>query len=182
MKFYIFSQMNRTVLHYAARHSNEAVRREIFDECIMNGVDKFARDAFGNDADFYIKNDFPVAKTAATENGTTSNDEVFEDNSPTIENAIQQKDFDKLVKYVLDGSSDKLMDRSSEDEEVQEFIKNIPAFQDKIESIHQAVEEGSLKNLQSLLNRKKYALAKEKSTGASILHKAIIYGHTEIVK
>ncbi len=55
-------------------------------------------------------------------------------------------------------------------------------LQEKIESIHAAVEEGSLKSLQSLLNRKKYALAKEKSTGASILHKAIIYGHTEIVK
>ena len=54
-------------------------------------------------------------------------------------------------------------------------------FQDKIESIHNAVDEGSVKNLQSLLNRKKYALAQEKSTGASILHKAIVHGHTEIV-
>ena len=74
------------------------------------------------------------------------------------------------------------MERTSDDEEMQEFIKNIPAFQEKIENIHKAVEEGSLDKLENLLNRKKYALAKEKSTGASILHKAIIYGHTDIVK
>ena len=60
-------------------------------------------------------------------------------------------------------------------------MKQVYWFQDKIESIHNAVDEGSVKNMQSLLNRKKYALAQEKSTGASILHKAIIHGHTEIV-
>ena len=30
-------------------------------------------------------------------------EEVVEDTSPTIENAIQEKDYDKLVKYVLEG-------------------------------------------------------------------------------
>ena len=64
-------------------------------------------------------------------NGHHTEDEVFDepDNSPTIENAIQEKDFDKLVKYVLEGDSERLAERSSEDEEMQEFIKNIPAFQ-----------------------------------------------------
>ena len=54
--------------------------------------------------------------------------------------------------------------------------------QEKIESIHKAVQEGNLKSLETLLNRKKYAVAKEKATGASVLHKAIIYGHTDIIK
>jgi hypothetical protein len=125
--------MSRNVLHYAARGPKEDARREIFDDCIMNGADKFARDTFGNDAEYYFKNDFPKIGGVGDKSGsianTTDNDEVFEDNSPTIETAIQEKDFDKLVKYVLDGDSDKLMDRSSDDEEVQEFIKNIPAFQ-----------------------------------------------------
>jgi hypothetical protein len=39
------SQANRTVLHHVARCNNEEVRREIFDECIMNGADKFAKDS-----------------------------------------------------------------------------------------------------------------------------------------
>ena len=103
----------------------------------MNGADKFARDAFGNDPEYYVTNEFPKVATAAangnksetTNGGGNDDDEVFEDKSPTIENAIQEKDFDKLVKYVLEGDSERLMDRSSEDEEMQEFIKNIPAFQ-----------------------------------------------------
>lgn len=93
----------------------------------MNGADKFAKDAFGNDCEFYYTHDFP--KAGDKTNGVTEDDEVFEDDSPTLDSAIQAKDFDKLVKYVLEGNSDKLVDRSSDDEEVQEFIKNIPAFQ-----------------------------------------------------
>ena len=122
---------------------------------------------------------------AAVVNDSKTSEETTEDQedaSPTIENAIQEKDYDKLVKYVLDGESHRLMERTSDDEEMQEFIKNIPAFQQKIDDIHNAVEEGSIEKLEQLLNRKKYALAKEKSTGASILHKAIIYGHTDIIK
>ena len=41
-------QANRTVLHYVARCSDEEVRMEIFDECIMNGADKFAKDSVNN--------------------------------------------------------------------------------------------------------------------------------------
>ena len=126
-------QMNRTVLHYAARCADKTTRLEITDEAIMNGADKFARDAFGNDADYYITNEFVKSqeekKTMNGHQTEPSDNEVFEDSSPTIENAIQEKDFDKLVKYVLEGDADRLAERSSEDEEMQEFIKNIPAFQ-----------------------------------------------------
>ena len=39
--------MNKTVLHYAARCADKTTWLEIFDEAIMNGADKFVRDAFG---------------------------------------------------------------------------------------------------------------------------------------
>ena len=133
----IFFQLNRTVLHYAARCPNEATRTEIIDEMIMNGADKFAKDAFGNDAEYYFTHELNTNKQLAVgsndkpngaSNGQTD-DEVFDDSSPVIESAIQDKNFDKLVKYVLEGDSERLSGRSSEDEEMQEFIKNIPAFQ-----------------------------------------------------
>ena len=102
----------------------------------MNGADKFAKDSFGNDPEYYFTHEFssnklPVSndtKTNGASNGQTD-DEVFDDSSPVIESAIQDKNFDKLVKYVLEGDSERLSGRSSEDEEMQEFIKNIPAFQ-----------------------------------------------------
>ena len=132
-----FFQLNRTVLHYAARCPNEATRTEIIDEMIMNGADKFAKDAFGNDAEYYFTHELNTNKQLAVgsndkPNGATNgqtDDEVFDDSSPVIESAIQDKNFDKLVKYVLEGDSERLSGRSSEDEEMQEFIKNIPAFQ-----------------------------------------------------
>lgn len=55
-------------------------------------------------------------------------------------------------------------------------------FQEKIESIHQAAEDGSLKDLQRHLDRKKFALAKVKDSGVNILHKAVVFGHKEIVR
>ena len=51
--------MNRTVLHYAARCQDETIRNEITEESIKNGADKFARDDFGNDSEFYVTNEFP---------------------------------------------------------------------------------------------------------------------------
>ena len=35
----------------------------------------------------------------------------------------------KLVDYILDGEADKLRDRSSDDEEVQELIDGVPKFE-----------------------------------------------------
>ena len=101
---------------------------------IMNGADKFAKDAFGNDAEYYFTHELSTNKTLGVSNDKSNgngqtDDEVFDDSSPVIESAIQDKNFDKLVKYVLEGDSERLSGRSSEDEEMQEFIKNIPAFQ-----------------------------------------------------
>ena len=93
----------------------------------FSGADKFARDAFGNDSEHYVTNEFAAVVNDSKTSEETTEDQ--EDASPTIENAIQEKDYDKLVKYVLDGESHRLMERTSDDEEMQEFIKNIPAFQ-----------------------------------------------------
>ena len=93
----------------------------------FSGADKFARDAFGNDSEHYVTNEFAAIVNDSKTSEETTEDQ--EDTSPTIENAIQEKDYDKLVKYVLDGESHRLMERTSDDEEMQEFIKNIPAFQ-----------------------------------------------------
>ena len=105
---FITFQVNRTVLHYAARCQDENIRNEISEICIANGADKFARDAFGNDSEYYLTNEFPkigsVGDKAPPENNGEAEAEIVEDNSPTIENAIQEKDYDKLVKYVLEGN------------------------------------------------------------------------------
>ena len=56
------------------------------------------------------------------------------------------------------------------------------SLQDKIIAIHEAVETGNLEEVKANLTRKKYALAKDRQTGASILHKAVVYGHLDILR
>ena len=50
-------------------------------------------------------------------------------NEEDIEKAIDNRDMNKLVDYILDGEADKLKDRSSDDEEVQELINGVPKFE-----------------------------------------------------
>ena len=65
---------------------------------------------------------------------------------------------------------------------MQEFLDNVDKFEGKIARIHRAVALGSLSDLQRHLDRKKFALAKDKKTGVSILHKAVTFGHANLVK
>ena len=50
-------------------------------------------------------------------------------NEEQINKAIDTRDVNKLVDYILDGDADKLRDRSSDDEEVQELIDGVPKFE-----------------------------------------------------
>ena len=50
-------------------------------------------------------------------------------NEEEIGKAIDNKDMNKLVDYILDGEADKLRDRSSDDEEVQELIDGVPKLE-----------------------------------------------------
>jgi hypothetical protein len=46
-----------------------------------------------------------------------------------MEFSVASKDFQRLVQFVLDGYGDGVKQSKTEDEDVQEFIDNIPAFQ-----------------------------------------------------
>ena len=99
-----------------------------------------------------------------------------------VDIAIETKDWSKLVDVVLLGDADLLVGRQSEDKEIQEFINNAPLFKSKIDKIHTAVREGSLKALQEHLDRRKFCLTRDKTTNINILQKAIILGHTSIAR
>ena len=50
--------------------------------------------------------------------------------------AIETKDWNELVDIVLRGQADLLLDRTSEDSEIQEFIKNAELFNSKVKNIN----------------------------------------------
>ena len=88
-----------------------------------------------------------------------------------VDIAIETKDWSKLVDVVLLGDADLLVGRRSEDNEIQEFINNAPLFKSKIDKIHTAVREGSLKALQEHLDRRKFCLTRDKTTNINILQR-----------
>ncbi|CAB4058794.1 unnamed protein product [Lepeophtheirus salmonis] len=192
----------RNALHYAARHADESKRNEIIAYLESYGLDRSTTDTFGNNADFYMQNDFP--EIAPKEEGVEVKSSDESEDEPTLEptneikitieeyfdplnvvkqaikkqakltlkpqlthlkgdeeeesqvrNAIKEKNFDILVKHILEGNSDKLMNKTSTDEEVQEFLDSVSIYQTKISKLHKAVENGSLKQLQIHLDRRK---------------------------
>ena len=51
--------------------------------------------------------------------------------------AVETKDWGKLVDIVLRGDSELLVDKKSDDTEVQEFLNNAAVFKTKIINIHE---------------------------------------------
>lgn len=70
---------------------------------------------------------------ASKENGpnpkASGSNQVHGVSDEEISRAVKTTDWDKMVELVLNGEGDRLMEQKSEDEEVQEFLDNIRAFQ-----------------------------------------------------
>lgn len=106
---------------------------------------------------------------------------------------------------VLNGDGQYLIGAKSDQPEIQAFIDNVPAYmvkidffrrtirfvleidiqtfiQNKIRRVHVAAREGSLRDLQSALDRRKFAIAKDEiSPGKSTpIHVATIFGHASM--
>ncbi|XP_057668125.1 uncharacterized protein LOC130901063 isoform X2 [Diorhabda carinulata] len=91
---------------------------------------------------------------------------------------------EQLAAMVLNGDGAKLIDMNSENPELQTFLENVPTYMSKIHKIHEAARNGSLRNLQAALDRRKFAIAKDNISpkGASPLHVAVVFGNTSIVR
>ncbi|KAJ8682809.1 hypothetical protein QAD02_018601 [Eretmocerus hayati] len=91
---------------------------------------------------------------------------------------------EQLATIVLSGEGHRLVGRKSTDSDLQAFLNNVPNYMAKIQAVHKAAREGELKDLQTSLDRRKFAVAKDKSSphGATPLHVAVIFGHTPVVR
>ncbi|XP_065081265.1 uncharacterized protein LOC135703850 [Ochlerotatus camptorhynchus] len=105
-------------------------------------------------------------------------------NGQSVQETIDNGDMEHLAVIVLNGEGDKLLGRHSEQAEIQAFLDNVPSYMNKIRRVHVAAREGSLRDLQSALDRRKFATAKDSISphGATPLHVATIFGHSGIVR
>ena len=98
------------------------------------------------------------------------------------EKYVHRKDFSSLVDLILSGNSEFLENVQSNDEEMKRFLQFVPNVNVKIEKIENAVETGSLSQLQKHLTRKKFAFIVDKSSQSSLLHKSVLFGHQDVTK
>ncbi|XP_023215490.1 serine/threonine-protein phosphatase 6 regulatory ankyrin repeat subunit B-like [Centruroides sculpturatus] len=94
---------------------------------------------------------------------------------------IKDKDLLRLEHVVIAGQGERLIGRTSDNKQVQEFLELVPTYMARIRSVHEAVVRGNLGEVKSVLTRKRFALSRD-HLGASPLHLAVLHGHTDILR
>ncbi|XP_066156617.1 uncharacterized protein [Euwallacea fornicatus] len=107
---------------------------------------------------------------------------ISEDND--VRSLIDSGNMEQLAALVLNGHGEKLMEEKCDNQELQTFLDNVPVYMSKINRIHVAAREGNLRDLQAALDRRKFAVARDKISphGATPLHVAVAFGRTSIVR
>ena len=105
------------------------------------------------------------------------------DLSKVAAKCVKIKDFPSLVDIILSGHSKVLETVASSDQEMKSFLDTVPVINKRMREINRAIEEGSVKDLEYLLTRKKFSLMiTDTATQSSLLHKAVSHGHEDVAR
>ncbi|CAL1290936.1 unnamed protein product [Larinioides sclopetarius] len=190
----------RTPLHYAAVLSDGG---EIYKMLLDHGADVKATDVFGNRPEYYMhaQDEMDIqALKAGTDTGKPKNIKI-KHFQPTggnqkeviarsakpagtrmqIREMLANGSLESLEELVLQGHGDRLLGETAVNPMVRDFIQMVPIYMERIYEIHRAVARGRLRDVQTLLDRKKLALARD-PLGATPLHKAVMYGHRDVAE
>ncbi|XP_076640102.1 uncharacterized protein LOC143351908 isoform X2 [Colletes latitarsis] len=131
----------------------------------------------GNDEDQVIAGEHEELSETELNEGSMSAD-------PEMEKLLENGNMEQLATLVLNGEGRRLVGRRSGHPELQAFIDRVPSYMGKIHAVHMAAREGNLRDLQSSLDRRKFAVARDGSSphGATPLHVAVIFGNTTIIR
>uniref|UniRef100_A0A0M3HW63 ANK_REP_REGION domain-containing protein n=1 Tax=Ascaris lumbricoides TaxID=6252 RepID=A0A0M3HW63_ASCLU len=177
----------RTALHYAAADSNGEHMIKVLQKA---GGDAFIEDKHGHTPFYYRTHgrnlNVRTLKDNAVMNQLISgqlNRPLLQDLEEDISDWIHTGNIGKLEELVLNGYGDLLLGRTHEveDNDAVTFLEVLPQYQAKIQAIHKAIETGNLRAVKLLADRKKVALCRD-ARGLSPLHKAIVFGRTDIAK
>ncbi|XP_015786659.1 uncharacterized protein LOC107363890 isoform X2 [Tetranychus urticae] len=106
-----------------------------------------------------------------------SNSDMLND---LIETWLKEGDLLRLEHVVIAGQGERLIDKKSPKETVQEFLDLVPAYMAKIKNVHDTVVRGNFNEVRSILTRKRFALSRD-HVGASPLHLAVLHGHMDVL-
>ncbi|BES96288.1 ATP:guanido phosphotransferase, C-terminal catalytic domain [Nesidiocoris tenuis] len=100
------------------------------------------------------------------------------------EELVAACDMESMAEMVLNGKGSALLNMTSTNSDVQLFINNIPQYIAKIEQVHTAARGGDLRGVQTALDRRKFAVARDNSTPLkpTPLHVAALFGRTSVLR
>ncbi|CAH2234513.1 jg1654 [Pararge aegeria aegeria] len=124
------------------------------------------------------------ASVTQRDNSVRSKNVVDNEIDPEVTDLIYTANMEMLATLVLNGEGSRLIGRRSGNVELQAFLDNVPNYMEKINRVHIAARDGNIKDLQSALDRRKFAIARDpiSANGATPLHVATIHGKTNIIK
>ncbi|XP_011690642.1 PREDICTED: serine/threonine-protein phosphatase 6 regulatory ankyrin repeat subunit A-like isoform X5 [Wasmannia auropunctata] len=156
---------------------------------VMRGMKKVSSDdsAFGSAESTMKDSDGSNEKVIVGEHKEPAEVELTEGSmarDPEVNSLIENGNMEQLAALVLNGEGRRLVGRQCGNPELQTFIDNVPAYMGKIHAVHMAAREGNLRDLQSALDRRKFAVARNESSphGATPLHVAVVFGNTAIIR
>ncbi|KAM3724073.1 Acyl-CoA-binding domain-containing protein [Dirofilaria immitis] len=94
---------------------------------------------------------------------------------------LEDGDIKQLEQILLDGRGHLLADKTSDDFATSQFLNRLSKYQNKIDTIHKAVEEGDIDQMIMLMDSEKLSIARDRF-GMTPLHIAVLHGQTNIVR
>uniref|UniRef100_A0A0K0F5M1 ANK_REP_REGION domain-containing protein n=1 Tax=Strongyloides venezuelensis TaxID=75913 RepID=A0A0K0F5M1_STRVS len=177
----------RTCLHYAAADPNGDHMIKVLQKF---GGDAFIEDKFGHTPFYYRTHGKKLNVLSLKDNAVINqlitgqlNRPLLQDLEEDISDWIHTGNIGKLEELVLNGYAELLLGRTAQvnDADSMSFLEVLPQYQAKINSIHKAVEQGNLRAVKLLTDRKKLALCRD-CNGLTPLHKAIVFNKIDIAK
>ncbi|TKR64477.1 hypothetical protein L596_025002 [Steinernema carpocapsae] len=177
----------RTALHYAAADPNGEHMIKVLQK---SGGDAFIEDKYGHTPFYYRTHGKRLNVRTLKDNAVINqlisgqlNRPLLQDLEEDISDWIHTGNVGKLEELVLNGYADLLLGRNHniDENEAVGFLEVLPQYQAKIQAIHKAIETGNLRAVKLLTDRKKLALCRD-GKGLAPLHKAIVFGRTDIAK
>uniref|UniRef100_A0AC34QFB3 Uncharacterized protein n=1 Tax=Panagrolaimus sp. JU765 TaxID=591449 RepID=A0AC34QFB3_9BILA len=177
----------RTALHYAAADPNGEHMIKVLQK---SGGDAFIEDKYGHTPFYYRTHGKRLNMRTLKDNAVINqlisgqlNRPLLQDLEEDISDWIHTGNVGKLEELVLNGYADLLLGRNHQvdDSDAVGFLEVLPQYQAKIQAIHRAIEQGNLRAVKLLTDRKKLALCRD-GKGLAPLHKAVVFGRTDIAK
>jgi ankyrin repeat protein len=177
----------RTALHYAAADPNGEHMIKVLQK---SGGDAFIEDKYGHTPFYYRTHGKRLNMRTLKDNAVINqlisgqlNRPLLQDLEEDISDWIHTGNVGKLEELVLNGYADLLLGRNHQvdDADAVGFLEVLPQYQAKIQAIHRAIEQGNLRAVKLLTDRKKLALCRD-GKGLAPLHKCIVFDRIDIAK